>query len=73
MNSGAWWATVHRVVNSWTQLKRLSTHAYHTYLCLLCQFTLWSLYTEWKLEVQLCRKELDTWSGPGLLFVFATT
>ena len=36
MNSGAWWATVHRVVNSWTQLKRLSTHAYHTYLRRLC-------------------------------------
>ena len=26
MDSGAWWATVHRVTNSQTQLKRLSTH-----------------------------------------------
>ena len=25
---GAWQATVHRVAKSWTQLKRLSTHAY---------------------------------------------
>ena len=23
---GAWWAAVHRVAQSWTQLKRLSTH-----------------------------------------------
>ena len=27
MNRGAWWATVHRATKSWTQLKRLSTHA----------------------------------------------
>ena len=26
MDKGAWWATVHRVAESWTQLKRLSTH-----------------------------------------------
>ena len=26
MNRGAWWATVHRVAKSQTQLKRLSTH-----------------------------------------------
>ena len=25
MDRGAWWATVHRVAKSWTQLKRLST------------------------------------------------
>ena len=25
MDSGAWWATVHRVTESWTQLKQLST------------------------------------------------
>ena len=24
---GAWWATVHRVAQSWTQLKQLSMHA----------------------------------------------
>ena len=24
MNRGAWWATVHRVTNSWTQLEGLS-------------------------------------------------
>ena len=24
---GAWWAIVHRVTKSWTQLKRLSMHA----------------------------------------------
>ena len=27
MDRGAWWATVHRVAKSWTQLKQLSTHA----------------------------------------------
>ena len=25
MDSGAWWATVHGVAKSWTQLKRFST------------------------------------------------
>ena len=27
MDRGAWWATVHRVAQSWTRLKQLSTHA----------------------------------------------
>ena len=27
MDRGAWWATVHRIAQSWTWLKRLSTHA----------------------------------------------
>ena len=27
MDRGSWWATVHRVARSWTQLKWLSTHA----------------------------------------------
>ena len=26
MDIGAWWAVVHRVTKSWTQLKQLSTH-----------------------------------------------
>ena len=26
MDRGAWWATAYRVAESWTQLKRLSTH-----------------------------------------------
>ena len=26
MDRGVWWATVHRVTKSWTQLKQLSTH-----------------------------------------------
>ena len=26
MDRGAWWATVHRITKSWTQLQRLSTH-----------------------------------------------
>ena len=26
MDAGAWWATVHGVTNSWSRLKRLSTH-----------------------------------------------
>ena len=28
MDRGAWWAMVHGVTKSWTQLKRLSTHAW---------------------------------------------
>ena len=28
MDRGAWWVTVHRVANSWTQLNRLSTAQY---------------------------------------------
>ena len=31
MDSGAWWATVHRVTKSWAWLKRLSTHAHTNY------------------------------------------
>ena len=27
MDRGAWWAAVHRVTKSWTQVKRLSSHA----------------------------------------------
>ena len=30
MDRGAWWATVHRVTKSWTQMKQLGTHS--TYL-----------------------------------------
>ena len=26
VDRGSWWATVHRVAQSWTQLKQLSTH-----------------------------------------------
>ena len=28
MDRGAWWATVHRVTQSWTQLKQLNTHVH---------------------------------------------
>ena len=28
VDGGAWWAAIHRVAQSWTQLKRLSMHAY---------------------------------------------
>ena len=31
MNRGGWWATVHRVTKSWTQLKRLSIYM-HMYV-----------------------------------------
>ena len=33
MDKEAWRATVHRVAESWTRLKRLSTHA-HTHTCI---------------------------------------
>ena len=32
MDRGAWWATVHRVIKSWIQLKWLSMHAHHEIL-----------------------------------------
>ena len=31
MDRGAWWATVHEIVKSWTRLKRLNT-----YVCMKC-------------------------------------
>ena len=36
MDREAWWATVHRVAKSWTQLKQLSTHS-----CTLCVMALY--------------------------------
>ena len=57
VDRGAWWATVHRVTKSWTQLQQLSTHSIPVYklighfflsLCiflsiflLLCSFSSW--------------------------------
>ena len=35
-DTGAWWATVHRVAMSWTQLKECSTHT-HTYVFSHCK------------------------------------
>ena len=35
MDKGACWATVHRVTNNWTQLKRLITHIQPLTLCVL--------------------------------------
>ena len=35
MDRGAWWATVHRVTKSWTQLKQLSMHPR---ACSYCHF-----------------------------------
>ena len=33
LDRGAWWATVHRVTKSWTQLKRLSSHSLVSIIC----------------------------------------
>ena len=36
MDRGAWWATVHRLMKSWTQLKQLSTRTHtHTHTDIL--------------------------------------
>ena len=35
MGRGAWWAMVHRVVKSQTQLNRLSTHNVFSMICVL--------------------------------------
>ena len=38
MDRGAWWATVHRVTKSWTQLKWLTTHTHtHNKICCLSE------------------------------------
>ena len=34
MDRGAWWATAYNVVESWTRLKRFSTHT-HIYVLIL--------------------------------------
>ena len=34
VDRGAWRATVHRVAQSWTRLKQLSTHAHYIFLCI---------------------------------------
>ena len=38
MDRGAWWATVHRVTQSWTRLKQLHTHTHNTHQMLM---TIW--------------------------------
>ena len=38
MDRGAWWATVHGVAESWTQVKQLSTHACMVLLTIDCIF-----------------------------------
>ena len=39
MDRGAWWTTVHRVAQSWTQLKQLSMHVRTGFLYCSCQQT----------------------------------
>ena len=36
---GAWWTAVHTVAKSWTQLKRMSTHAVYMCQSLIIRFT----------------------------------
>ena len=36
MDGGVWWATVHGLTKSWTQLKRLSTHTQEIVIECLC-------------------------------------
>ena len=43
MDGGAWWAAVHRVAQSWTWLKRLSTHTH-----LLCTHLPFAQMEKWK-------------------------
>ena len=45
MDGGAWKATVHRVTQNWTQLKRLSTHVHMLNLNLLLEFSWEQTYT----------------------------
>ena len=43
MDRGAWWATVHRVIKSWTRLKQLSMQSTHSpawgFIVLISQMT----------------------------------
>ena len=44
MDRGAWWAIVHGVTESWTQLKQLSMHACHLkYIHILVIHNLYAL------------------------------
>ena len=52
MDRGAWWATIHRVVKTQTQLRWLSTHArtYRQILCYcasLCRYCFFLFFTKW--------------------------
>ena len=83
MNRGAWWATVHRVANSWTQLKRLSTHTTRPWeflpLSFLSHFTL-SGTLKLHAFCGSCHKVIPHWGllqpcslrlGPWLFFILS--
>ena len=56
MDRGDWWATVHRVAKSRTQLKRLSTHTHmHTHVWLpyyLLSEPQWLILSQWTYQVK---------------------
>ena len=54
MDRGTWQATVHRAAKSWTQLKRLSTHAYHAFILqTTCQMFLCSLIQAYEISTRI--------------------
>ena len=48
MDRGAWWAAVHGVTQSWTQLKRLSSSS--NFFFWLVQGNQFNLKTQWKMR-----------------------
>ena len=67
VDGGAWWAAVHRVAQSWTRLKRLSSSSssklsilknrlcneLHSYPCTFKTFLLFEKFTSWKAKKSL--------------------
>ena len=58
MDRGAWWATVHGVAKSQTQLKRLSMHAH-------IEFTVIVLHDRLPHQTELCRAGIISYYTPS--------
>ena len=69
MGRGAWWATVHGVVKSWTRLKRLSMHT-DLGECIKKQYLILTVYTPTHIYTHSKSLSLPThhsWPNPCLL------
>ena len=61
MDRGAWWATVHGVVKSWTQLSNTHTHTHtytHTYKLMAA---IEDSHFPWWLALAMCGRVLEDW------------
>ena len=65
MDKGAWRTTVHRVTKNWTQLKRLSMHAW---FCISPEVS-WKLFSPGELFKKK-KERKDTWNSSSLFLHF---